>query len=307
MHVSSVAVDKHGSKIRKDAGTRIFDIFAVVTVSIGALLCVIPFIIMLSGSLSTESEVVRSGYSIIPKGFTLEAYRVVFTSLGNTIGRAYMVTIYVTAVGTFLGLLCTSMGGYVLSRPDFKHRDKVSFFVYFTTLFSGGLIPTYLVVANVLHLNHSLWSVILGGLMSAFNVFLFRNFIKGIPDALMESARIDGAGDFRIYWQIIIPLTKPAMATIGLFTALGYWNNWFTYSLYLITDKDKWGLQYLLYRMLSRVTDAVKGSDVLIIQQLPSETMKLATAMLVTGPVLLFYPFVQRYFVSGLVVGSVKG
>ncbi|ASA26442.1 sugar ABC transporter permease [Paenibacillus donghaensis] len=288
-------------------GVRVFDFFSIIILSLAALICVIPFIFMLSGSLSSESEVVRNGYSLLPQGFTFEAYRVVFNSLGSTIGRAYLVTMYVTAVGTVLGLLITSMSGYVLSRPDFKHRNKVAFFVYFTTLFSGGMIPTYMVVANVLNLNHSLWAIILPGLLSPFNVFLFRNFIKGIPEALMESSRIDGAGDFRIYWQITLPLTKPAIATIGLFTALAYWNNWFNYSLYLITDKDKWGLQYLLYRMLARVSDAVRDSQIVMVQQMPSETMKLATALLVTGPVLLFYPFAQRYFVSGLVVGSVKG
>ncbi|MFS0724283.1 carbohydrate ABC transporter permease [Paenibacillus sp. 1P07SE] len=266
----------------------------------------LPFLLMLSGSFSSESEVVLKGYSLWPQLFTLDAYRIVFSTLGGTIANAYLVTIYVTVTGTVLGLLTTSMSGYILSRPDFKHRDKVAFYVYFTTLFSGGMIPTYLVVANVLQLNHTLWAIILPGLMTPFNVFLFRNFIKGIPHSLIESARIDGAGDFRIYWQLIVPLSKPAMATIGLFLALGYWNNWFGYSLYLISDKDKWGLQYLLYRMLSRVTDAVRDSQV-IVEQLPSETMKLATAMLATGPVLLFYPFAQRYFVSGLVMGSVKG
>lgn len=297
---------KRSNTIRMDAGTRVFDISAILIVSLAAIFCVLPFLLMLSGSFSSESEVILKGYSLWPQVFTLDAYRIVFSTLGGTIVNAYLVTIYVTVTGTMLGLLTTSMSGYILSRPDFKHRDKVAFFVYFTTLFSGGMIPTYLVVANVLQLNHSLWAIILPGLMTPFNVFLFRNFIKGIPNSLVESARIDGAGDFRIYWQLIVPLSKPAMATIGLFLSLGYWNNWFGYSLYLISDKDKWGLQYLLYRMLSRVTDAVRDSQV-IVEQLPSETMKLATAMLATGPVLLFYPFAQRYFVSGLVMGSVKG
>lgn len=292
--------------IRMDASTKLFDIFAIIIVLAAAIACVLPFLLMLSGSFSSESDIIIDGYSLWPKTVTLDAYNIVFSTLGSTITKAYMVTIYVTAAGTLLGLLTTSMSGYILSRPDFKHRDKVSFFIYFTTLFSGGLIPTYLVVANVLHLNHSLWAIILPGLMTPFNVFLFRNFIKSIPHSLVESARMDGAGDFRVYWQMIIPLSKPAMATIGLFMSLGYWNNWFGYSLYLMADKDKWGLQYLLYRMLSRVTDAVRDSQI-IIEQMPTETMKLATAMLATGPVLLFYPFVQRFFVSGLVVGSVKG
>ncbi|MNV32837.1 L-arabinose transport system permease protein AraQ [compost metagenome] len=261
---------------------------------------------MLSGSFSNESIIAINGYSLLPQGLTLNAYHVVFETLGSTIGNAYLITIYVTLVGSLLGLIVTSMSGYILSRPDFKHRNKAAFFIYFTTLFSGGLIPSYLVNVNMLHLNHSLMAIILPAMTSPFFIFLYRNFVKGIPDSLMESARIDGAGDFRIYWQVVIPLCKPVSATIGLFLALGYWNNWFGYSLYLVADKDKWGLQYLLYRMLSRVTDAVRDSQI-IIDQLPTETMKLATAMLVTGPVLLFYPFAQRYFVTGLTVGSVKG
>jgi putative aldouronate transport system permease protein len=304
--MAGLSVKKSRNSIRQDAGTAIFNIIAVIIISFFAVICVIPFIMMLSGSFSSEARIVLNGYSILPRDASLQAYKVVFSTLGHTILNAYLVTIYVTFLGTFLGLLFTSMSGYILSRPDFKHRDKAAFFIYFTTLFSGGLIPSYLVNANLLHLNHTLWAVILPGLMAPFNIFLYRNFIKTIPHSLVESARIDGAGDFRVYWQIVLPLCKPASATIGLFLALGYWNNWFGYSLYLISDKDKWGLQYLLYRMLSRVTDAVRDSQI-IVEQLPSETMKLATAMLVTGPVLLFYPFAQRYFVGGLSIGGVKG
>lgn len=294
------------NKIRQDQSNRIFNALAVIIISFFAIVCLLPFILMLSGSLSDESLIAVNGYSLFPQGFSFNAYKVVFSTLGSTIGTAYMVTIYVTVLGTLIGLVVTSVSGYILSRPDFKHRDKAAFFIYFTTLFSGGLIPSYIVNVNFLHLNHSLWAIILPGLTSPFYIFLYRNFIKGLPHSLVESARIDGAGDFRVYWQIIIPLCKPVSATIGLFLALSYWNNWFGYSLYLVADDKKWGLQFLLYRMLARVTDAVRDSQI-IIDQLPTETMKLATAMLVTGPVLLFYPFAQRYFVAGLTVGGVKG
>ncbi|MNB81310.1 L-arabinose transport system permease protein AraQ [compost metagenome] len=300
------ASEVSNNKIRLDPGSKIFTVVSVLVVLFFSVICVLPFILMLSGSFSNESIIAINGYSLLPQGLTLNAYHVVFETLGSTIGNAYLITIYVTLVGSLLGLIVTSMSGYILSRPDFKHRNKAAFFIYFTTLFSGGLIPSYLVNVNMLHLNHSLMAIILPAMTSPFFIFLYRNFVKGIPDSLMESARIDGAGDFRIYWQVVIPLCKPVSATIGLFLALGYWNNWFGYSLYLVADKDKWGLQYLLYRMLSRVTDAVRDSQI-IIDQLPTETMKLATAMLVTGPVLLFYPFAQRYFVTGLTVGSVKG
>ncbi|OPH46577.1 sugar ABC transporter permease [Paenibacillus ferrarius] len=304
--MAELSIKKQRNTIQQDAGTKIFNVIAVTIVSFFAIVCLLPFVLVLSGSFSDESQVAINGYKLFPQEFSLQAYKVVFSNLGDTIGNAYLVTIYVTLVGTVVGLLLTSMSGYVLSRTDFKHRDKAAFFIYFTTLFSGGLIPSYLVNTTFLHLNHSLWAVILPGLLGPFNIFLFRNYIKGIPHSLVESARIDGAGDFRVYWQIIIPLCKPVSATVGLFLSLGYWNNWFGYSLYLISDKDKWGLQYLLYRMLARMTDAVKDSQI-VMDALPSETMKLATAMLVTGPVLLFYPFAQRYFVSGLTIGGVKG
>ncbi|MBD0381859.1 carbohydrate ABC transporter permease [Paenibacillus sedimenti] len=304
--MSELSANIGRNKIRQDRSNRIFNTLAVIIISFFAIACLLPFILMLSGSLSDESLIAVNGYSLFPQGFSFTAYKVVFSTLGSTIGTAYMVTIYVTFLGTLIGLVVTSVSGYILSRPDFKHRDKAAFFIYFTTLFSGGLIPSYIVNVNFLHLNHSLWAIILPGLTSPFYIFLYRNFIKGLPHSLVESARIDGAGDFRVYWQIIIPLCKPVSATIGLFLALSYWNNWFGYSLYLVADEKKWGLQFLLYRMLARVTDAVRDSQI-IIDQLPTETMKLATAMLVTGPVLLFYPFAQRYFVAGLTIGGVKG
>ena len=244
---------------------------------------------------------------MLPQGFTLDAYKTVL-NLGNKISRAYLVTIFITLTGTALGLLTTSMSGYILSRPDFKHRNKAAFFIYFTTLFSGGMIPSYMVNVNILHLNNNIWVMILPAIMSPFNIFLFRNFVKSIPESLVESAKMDGAGDFRVYLQIIVPLSKPALATVGLFLALGYWNQWFLCNLY-IKDKNLYTLQYLLYSMLANMDAMLRDRSLAegSIQQIPTETMKLATAMLATGPVLLFYPFVQKYFVGGLTIGGVKG
>lgn len=286
-------------------GNKLLDIAAIGIVALAALACGLPFLLVVSGSLSSESEIIARGYSIWPRSPSFAAYRTIFEQLEYSIFDAYKVSIFVTVLGTSLGLLTTSMSGYVLSRPDFKHRNRVAFFVYLTTLFNGGMIPTYLVIANVLQLNHTLWAIILPGIMTPFNVFVFLNFIKNIPQSLVESARIDGAGEFRIYWRVIVPLSVPAMATVGLFLALGYWNNWFGYSLYLISDSNKWGLQYLLYRMMSQTSAAVRDSH-LAAAQMPSETIKLAMTVLAAGPMLLFYPYAQRYFAQGLVVGSVK-
>lgn len=292
--------------IKTGMKAKVFNALAIMVVSFLAVICIIPFIFMLSGSFSTEGEIVAKGYSLLPQGFTLNAYKSVF-GLGNRISQAYLITIITTLAGTGLGLLTTSMSGYVLSRPDFKHRNKAAFFIYFTTLFSGGMIPSYLVNVNLLHLNNNIWVLILPGIMNPFNIFLFRNFVKSIPDSMVESARIDGAGDFKVYLSIIMPLSKPALATIGLFLALGYWNQWFLCNLY-IKNPDLYTLQYLLYSMLANMDAMLRDRSLADnIQQLPSETMKLATAMLATGPVLLFYPFVQKYFVGGLTVGGVKG
>lgn len=292
------------NKIKDSRGTIVFRYVSAFIVALASAVCVIPFLMILSGSFSENSRIVVDGYSIFPQGFTLDAYKAALDSLGNRIFTSYGVTICVTAAGTALGTVLTAMGGYVLSRPDFKHRNKFALFIYFTSLFSGGMIPSYLVIANVLHLNHMLWAVILPGLLSPFNIFLFRNYVKGIPDSLMESARIDGAGDFKIFYVIVLPLSKPVVATIALFLGLGYWNNWYSYSLYLVADQEKWGLQFLLYRLLQRVSDVAPAEAVTAI---PSETIKMATAMLATGPILLLYPFVQRYFVGGITIGGVKG
>lgn len=303
MKNSVTYADNH---LKKDSQSTLLEAVAILIISLIAIFCAIPFIFILSGSFSTESEIVVNGYSLLPQGFTLNSYKTVL-NLGNRISQAYLVTIFITVVGTALGLLTTSMSGYILSRSDFKHRNKAAFFIYFTTLFSGGMIPSYMVNVNILHLNNSIWVMILPAIMSPFNIFLFRNFVKSIPDSLVESAKIDGAGDFRVFLQIILPLSKPALATIGLFLALGYWNQWFLCNLY-IKDKNLFTLQYLLYSMLANMDAMLRDRSLSdSIQQIPTETMKLATAMLATGPVLLFYPFVQKYFVGGLTIGGVKG
>ncbi len=296
----------HTVHIKHSFTDKLFQIVAMTLITLITLACVVPFLLILSGSFSSESAIAVNGYSILPQDFTLNAYKTVLR-LGNKIPKAYLVTIFITLVGTSLGLLTTSMSGFVLSRQDFKYRNVAAFFIYFTTLFSAGMIPAYLVNVNILHLNNNILVLILPSIMNPFNIFLFRNFLKSVPDALMESARIDGAGDFTIYYRVMMPLAKPAIATIGLFLALGYWNEWYRCNLY-IKDADMYTLQYLLYNMLQNVEKMFSEQGLATPGlQMPSETMKLATAMLATGPVLIFYPFVQKYFTGGLIVGGVKG
>jgi putative aldouronate transport system permease protein len=200
------------------------------------------------------------------------------------------------------------MGGYVLQRKDFKYRNAISFYIYFTTLFGGGLIPWYILMTKYLGLKDTYRVLIIPGLMSPFLIILMKNFMKSIPEEIVESAKVDGAGDFKIYASLVMPLAKPALATIGLFLALAYWNDWFISSIF-ITSAKKFSLQYVLYQILqtSEFFRSGASANVDTNYNLPTESIKLATAVIATGPVILFYPFVQKYFVQGLTVGAVKG
>lgn len=295
---------KVNQRVKKETSAIVFYVIAVIFVSILALLCVLPFIMLISGSFSNNTTIMEQGYSLLPRDFSLYAYETIFDNPIKII-RAYSVTVSVTAIGTLIASVLIAMTAYVLSRPDFKQKESVSFFIYFTTLFSGGVIPWYIMTTQVIGLKNNLAALIIPGLMSAFYIFLFKNFLKSVPHELVESAKLDGAGEFRIFWTIILPLTKPAIATIALFSALHYWNDWFTASL-LINNDELYPLQYVLFRMLANASTIVDTS-VIREEPIPGETMKLAMAIITTGPVLLFYPFAQKYFVTGLTVGGVKG
>lgn len=278
-----------------------------IIIGIFAIACLFPFLLMITSSFMSEKEIVSEGYKLIPKTISFSAYAFLFSNFTNLL-NAYKVTIFIAVVGTVLGLLFMSMAGYVLCRKDFHYRNQISFFIYFTTLFSGGLIPTYILYVNGLGLKDSLWALILPSLMSPWSIFLMKNFMKSIPDSLYESANIDGANDFRIYWQIYMPLAKPSLATIGLFLVLAYWNEWYNAMLYIQTT-SKFPLQYFLQRIVSQANVQLLIQQGLSINtaDLPSESIKMATAVVATGPIILVYPFVQKYFVSGLTVGAVKG
>ncbi|WP_019637202.1 carbohydrate ABC transporter permease [Paenibacillus fonticola] len=296
-----------GSKIKEDKATIVFNVIGYTLLTVISLVCLIPFWLIVAGSFTDEMEIISEGFKLFPHTISFEAYKSVFTT-PEQIYRAYGVTIGVTAAGSLLGLLLTSMAGYVLSRKDFMYRNNLSFFIYFTTLFSGGLIPWYIMMTKYLGLKDSYWALILPPLVSAWNIILMRNFMKSIPDSVIESAKIDGAGDFLIYRRIILPLSTPGLATIGLFLALGYWNDWFNANVFITSD-NKYPLQFLLYKILSSAavlrtqTGAYLAANVVP----PAETLKMAVAVVATGPIILLYPFVQKYFVKGLTIGAVKG
>ena len=278
-------------------------------VLIFAVFCLLPFWSILSSSLSTEISVIRHGVSLFPREFSASAYQFIFKSPWKII-RSYGVTAMVTAAGSLLGLLCISMTAYVLYRKDFKYRNVFAFGFYFTQLFSGGLIPFYILVVQYLQLKDSYLALILPPLMNAWYIILFRNFLNSVPDSLVESAKIDGAGDFRIYTQIILPLSTPGLATVGLFLALGFWNDWY-HALLFINTRDKFPLQFLLFEILRSAEYVARilsqTGNVMSSGTMPTETVKMATAMVVTGPIILLYPIIQKYYVKGITIGAVKG
>lgn len=276
-------------------------------VGIVSLLCLLPFVLVISGSFSSQSSIVKYGFSLFPREFSLDAYKLVFT-VPERILLAYRNTILYTVIGTTVGLLLTAMTGYVLNRKDFAWRNIFAFFFYFTTLFSGGLVPSYLLM-TALHMKNNPLAVVLPGLFSVFNILIMRNFMNSIPDAISESAKVDGANDFVIFAKLILPLLKPALATVGLFLALSYWNSWYGCMLY-INDYRLYTLQYYLYNTLNKA-DEIRRLIALGVdtgtESPPSETMKFALTCVATGPIILLYPFVQKYFVKGITIGAVKG
>lgn len=295
-------------QIKTTIHEKVFNMAGYLYGLIVSLWCLIPFWLLLSGSLSDNALVQKNGYSLWPQQVTLDAYRTVFLIPGKII-QAYGVTVGVTVAGTVAGLFLITMAGYVLDRKDFKYRNQISFFIYFTVLFSGGLIPWYILIVKYLGLRNSYLALVVPLLMNPFLIILMKNFMKSISDAIVESAKIDGAGDFRIFAGLIVPLSKPALATIGLFLALAYWNDWFLSSIF-ISDQQKYTLQFLLYNILSSAQFLASGQAGNVntsALRIPTETIKLATAVVVTGPVILFYPLAQRYFVNGIMIGAVKG
>ena len=296
-------------KIRDDSTAKWFKLIAYVVVLGGSFLCLLPFLLIISASLTSNTSIIQDGYQLIPAAFSLEAYKVIF-ELPQEVLRAYGVTVLTTVAGTALGLFLMTMAGYVLQRKDFKYRNFFSFFIYFTTLFGGGLVPWYILITKYLQFTDTYYALIFPSLMSPFLIILMRSFMKSvIPDEIIESAKIDGAGDFKIYYRIVLHLSLPGIATVGLFLALQYWNDWFSSALF-INNAAKFQLQYYLYNIINTANFLATigaGSGVVLSEGVPTESMKMAMSIIVTGPILLLYPFIQRYFVKGLTIGAVKG
>lgn len=287
----------------------IFNILSHVILAVLSAACLLPFLLVLSGSVSEQYAIQLHGYRLIPEQFSLEAYQMLFR-IPEELLRAYGVTIFVTAAGTLLGLWLTSMAAYVLASRDFRYRYQVSFFFYFTSVFGGGLVPWYIFNTKYLHFHNSMIALILPILVNVTYLLILKSYMMSIPESLYESAKLDGAGDLRIYANIALPLSKAGLATVGLFIALNYWNDWYNAMLFLDEGRrDMYPLQYFLNNILTKAQamNAAAARSGIPASDVPSEPMKLAMTVVATGPIILLYPFLQKYFVKGVTIGAVKG
>lgn len=295
---------KIGAKSPQDL---IFDIFVYVFIGIVTIATLYPFLNVLAISFNDSVDTVRGGISIFPRQFTLENYKLIFSYEGLITG--FKISVLRTLIGTLAGLVSGSMVAYTLARREFQGRRFVSVFLAITMYVSGGLIPGFILIKN-LDLINTFAVYILPGLVSAFNIFIIRSFIDGIPYALQESAKLDGANDFTIYWRVILPLTKPALATVALFLAVGQWNSWFDTYLYNGSNDSLTTLQYELMKVLQSTTtnsNNIRGENMSqLMSQVSPDAVKMAITIIATVPILIVYPFLQKYFVKGMTLGAVK-
>ena len=284
----------------------VFNIMAYIFLVIVALLAFIPFFMLVVNSFASEKSIITTGYSIWPREFSVAAYKLVFMTPVKIL-RAYGVSIAVTVIGTFCSLFFSSMAAYVMYRKDVQYRNVLAFFLFFTTLFNGGLMSYYMILMKYLHLGNTFWVLLLSPMFSVFNILILKNFFNGsVPDSLFEAAKIDGAGEFTIFLKVVLPISKAALASIGLFTALTYWNDWWT-GMMFVKNENLHSLQYTLYQILSSATYASSMVNAPVVVNTPKESLKLAMTVIATGPIIFLYPFVQKYFVAGMTIGAVKG
>jgi putative aldouronate transport system permease protein len=291
--------------------SKVFKIALHTVLMILALFCLLPFLLLFASSFSSEASLIKHGYSFFPREFSMNAYNYLFTS-STAIVRAYSITIFVTAIGTTVNLALSILLAYPLSRRDLPHRNIFAFVIFFTMLFNGGLVPTYIMYTQFFHIKNTLFALIVPQfLLSAFYVIMMRTyFTSNIPMEIIEAAKIDGAHEFRVLYQVVLPMSLPILATVGLMVGLGYWNDW-TNGLYFLTDAKLFSIQNVLNRMirdaqfLSQMASSTNMGAAA--KNLPSTSLKMAVAVIGALPILVIYPFFQRFFVQGITVGAVKG
>ncbi len=269
-----------------------------------------PFVLLASVSFSNEKDVILNGYKFWPENFDLSAYKYIFENPTSVI-NAYKVTAIYSFSAMILSVILKSLIAYALAWGKMRGKNAISFYLYFTMLFSGGMVPSYILMTPYLPLDDTIWIYILTGLVNPWNIFMMRTFFQGLPYEIYESAVMDGASEYRIYAQMVIPLSKPVIATIALFTFLSKWNDW-SISLIYINNPELYSLQYLLQKIMQDLqilqqAESSGAGNMLAAIEIPSETVRMAMAVVVAGPALFVFPFFQKYFVKGLTVGSVKG
>ncbi|MBM7583413.1 putative aldouronate transport system permease protein [Caldicoprobacter guelmensis] len=288
----------------RSIGSRLFDIFNITIMLIFSLLCILPFIHIIAGSFAPAEEILKEGFLLIPKKYSLAAYRYIFST--DTLIRSMLITVYVTVVGTFANILFTSLMAYPLSRSNLKGRNIIMFGVVFTMLFRGGMIPTFLVV-KAMGLLNSLYSLIIPTVINAFNLVIMKNFFQQIPVELEEAAKMDGYNDLFIFGRIILPLSKSVLATLTLFYAVGHWNKYFEAIIYL-NNSNLWPIQVLLRQIVILAQGGIGDLDQMDPDfVVPAKSVQMATVVVATVPILLVYPFLQKHFVKGVLIGSIKG
>lgn len=289
--------------------SKTFNRVATIILSILVVITLLPIVLIIIASFTQETALLRDGYTFFPKQWSLDAYIYIIRQ-SSVIFRAYGVSVFVTIVGTVLSVMITTTLAYPMSKRSFKYSNPLSFFVFFTMLFSGGIVPSYIMWTNVFHIKNTIWALIVPNyLVSAFNVILVKNFYQNnIPVSLIEAAELDGATEMQTFWKLIFPMARPVVATISLFTGLCYWNDW-TNGLYYVDSQKFYSIQLLLMKIMNNI-EALKANANLAgaaAVSLPGTSVRMAIAFIGILPILLVYPFVQKYLVEGVVIGAVKG
>lgn len=298
------------SKVKKEKHSK-FDLFSALNLLFlcaVAIVAFFPFLLAVGSSFSDELSLIHNGFRVIPHKLSTFAYQYLFSD-PRWILQSYFITIVITGLGTLLALLITSMAAYTLSRRKVRYRNAISFVIFFTLVFHAGIVPFFIMVRKVYGLKNNIWALILPPLMNPIFMYIIRNYFYTIPESLWDSAMIDGAGEFRIFTSIVFPVSIPAIATVSLFYALFYWNDWW-HALLFVENAKLFPLQYQLFKIVSEVEYQISAEDTESVGMglaFPVETTKLAATVVTMGPIFLLYPFVQKYFIKGILLGSIKG
>lgn len=288
-----------------------FNRASTIILTVLVIVAMLPILLIVVASFSSETSLIRNGYSFWPESWSLDAYYYMVKQ-GVMIARAYGVSFFVTIVGTALSVFLTTMLAYPMSRKSFKYRNVLAFFVFFTMLFNGGIVPSYIMWTKFFHIKDTIWALIIPNyLVTAFNVILVKNYYQNsIPDSLIEAAQLDGASELKIFFKVMLPLAVPTVATISLFTGICYWNDW-TNGLYYINNEKLYSIQQLLMKIMNNIQALRSNSNAALLGtgavELPGTSIRMAMAVIGILPIVIIYPFVQRYLVKGVVVGAVKG